>query len=94
MGPPTGLASPQLQPEAAMLESRPSFQEKLEVWTFMYNLFILNVGNLSFFFFQKTIPQQICSGFSLGAVQFLMSGLEVGVEREGVQLKLVDCIWE
>ena len=49
----------------------------------MYNLFILNVSNLSFFFFffQKTIPQQLCSGFSLGAVQFFMSGLEVGIER-------------
>lgn len=82
MGPTTGATSPQLQPEAAMLESWPSFQEKSEVWVFMYNLFILNVSNLSFFFFfQKTIPQQMCSGFSLGAVQFFMSGLEVGIER-------------
>lgn len=51
MGPTTGATSPQLQPEAAMLESWPSFQEKSEVWVFMYNLFILNVSNLSFFFF-------------------------------------------
>ena len=51
MGPTTGATSPQLQPEAAMLESWPSFQEKSEVWVFMYNLFILNVSNL----FQKIL---------------------------------------
>ena len=71
MGPTTGATSPQLQPEAAMLESWPSFQEKSEVWVFMYNLFILNVSNLSFFFSKKQFPNKCVLDSAWGPCSFL-----------------------